>query len=406
MLSGTPDCEPGRVDREVGRRRGGRRSARGRSPSPASPSVHVVACWRGEVVGRDWPAALAWASSIHGRKSAGARSGNVRQRLVRSPFGSMSSAGSPARRTSSISTTPRPVLPEPVMPTMTPWVVRSAVVEPHVVAGPLVRGRVDEAPEEQLSHARQRSERARGYGRRHWRSTGFPAAAFEFYEGLEADNTKVFWQANKATFETARQGADGGAVRRARARTAGDRSTCSGRTTTCASPRTARRTRPPRARIGETEGGAGHYVHLGADGLLAGAGYYSMAKDQLERFRAAVDDEHTGAEVAEIVAGLAAAGYSIGAMDELKSAPRGYPKDHPRIELLRRKGLMASRRGRSPAGCTRRRRRPRCARRWPGARRCARGSTPTSGRARCPPTTPGALSRSRRSAVRLTECQA
>ena len=30
-------------------------------------------------------------------------------------------------------------------------------------------------------------------------------------------------------------------------------------------------------------------------------------------------------------------------MDELKSAPRGYPKDHPRIDLLRRKGLMVSR---------------------------------------------------------------
>ena len=53
--------------------------------------------------------------------------------------------------------------------------------------------------------------------------------------------------------------------------------------------------------------------------------------------------EHTGTEVAAIVAELSAAGYSIGAMDELKSAPRGYPKDHPRIELLRRKGLMASR---------------------------------------------------------------
>ena len=27
---------------------------------------------------------------------------------------------------------------------------------------------------------------------------------------------------------------------------------------------------------------------------------------------------------------------------ELKTAPRGYPKDHPRIELLRRKRHMAS----------------------------------------------------------------
>ncbi len=73
---------------------------------------------------------------------------------------------------------------------------------------------------------------------------------------------------------------------------------------------------------------------------MAAAGYYAMAKDQLERFRAAVDDDGTGAEIAELVDALSDAGYTIGAIDELKTAPRGYPKDHPRIELLRRKGLM------------------------------------------------------------------
>ena len=67
-----------------------------------------------------------------------------------------------------------------------------------------------------------------------------------------------------------------------------------------------------------------------------------MAKDQLERFRGRVDAEHTGPSRADR-RGPGAEGYSIGAMDELKSAPRGYPKDHPRIELLRRKGLMMSR---------------------------------------------------------------
>jgi hypothetical protein len=50
-----------------------------------------------------------------------------------------------------------------------------------------------------------------------------------------------------------------------------------------------------------------------------------------------------GAEIAAITAGLAKQGFSIGAISELKTAPRGYPKDHPRIELIRRKGLMASR---------------------------------------------------------------
>ena len=91
-----------------------------------------------------------------------------------------------------------------------------------------------------------------------------------------------------------------------------------------------------------SEGGAGHYFHLSAEGLMCGTGYYSMAKDQLERFCAAVDDERTGAEIDGIVADLAEQRYEIGAISELKTAPRGYPKDHPRIVLIRRKGLMMS----------------------------------------------------------------
>jgi hypothetical protein len=74
---------------------------------------------------------------------------------------------------------------------------------------------------------------------------------------------------------------------------------------------------------------------------MCGTGYYAMAKDQLARFRAAVDADATGAEIEGIVVGLAS-WYSIGAITELKTAPRGVPKDHPRIILLRRKGLMMS----------------------------------------------------------------
>ena len=139
--------------------------------------------------------------------------------------------------------------------------------------------------------------------------------------------------------------------------------------------------------FGESEGGAGYYVHLGADGMLAGAGYYSMAKDQLERFRAAVDDDATGTEVAahRRRAGQAP-GYAIGAIDELKSAPRGYPKDHPRDRAAAAQGPDGVAAVRTPArGCTRRRRRPRSARRGRARRRCAPGSTPTSARAPLPP---------------------
>ena len=42
------------------------------------------------------------------------------------------------------------------------------------------------------------------------------------------------------------------------------------------------------------------------------------------------------AEIAEIAADLTKRKFAIGAMGELKTAPRGYHKDHPRIELIRR----------------------------------------------------------------------
>ncbi len=169
--------------------------------------------------------------------------------------------------------------------------------------------------------------------------TGFPPVAFDFYDRLEADNSKVFWQANKATFESAVKAplaalaeelADVGPFHVFRPYN---------------DLRFAKGRPPYKTHQGaycESEGGAGHYFHIGADGLLVGVGYYSMAKDQLERFRAAVDDDVTGPQVEAVAAALVKKGYAIGAMDELKTAPRGYAKDHPRIELLRRKGLMAS----------------------------------------------------------------
>ena len=75
--------------------------------------------------------------------------------------------------------------------------------------------------------------------------------------------------------------------------------------------------------------GGGHYVQISADGLMAAAGYYVMAKDQLDRFRHAVDDPDLGVEIADLADGLVGSGYWMGAHETLKTAPRGFPKDHP-----------------------------------------------------------------------------
>jgi uncharacterized protein (DUF2461 family) len=85
----------------------------------------------------------------------------------------------------------------------------------------------------------------------------------------------------------------------------------------------------------------GGYIQLSAAGLAAGRGMYVMATDQLQRYRQAVDAEPAGSDVAQLVAAVRGAGIEITSHDRLKTAPRGYPKDHPRIGLLCLKGLIA-----------------------------------------------------------------
>jgi uncharacterized protein (TIGR02453 family) len=91
-------------------------------------------------------------------------------------------------------------------------------------------------------------------------------------------------------------------------------------------------------------GGRDYYLHLDGTGLMAAAGKYMMEPDQLERYRSAVDDDSTGQALERILADLQAQSIKTDMGEAtLKSAPRGYAKDHPRVELLRRKGLIGYR---------------------------------------------------------------
>ena len=168
--------------------------------------------------------------------------------------------------------------------------------------------------------------------------SGLPVDGIEFYEELAADNSKAFWQANKHRFvehvktpmaELAEELADYGPFHMFRPH----------------NDLRFSKSKPPykthQGAYGELEGGSGHYIQFSAEGLMTGAGYYAMAKDQLQRFREVIDAESTGEEIAEIIVEMRRAKYEISAIDQLKTAPRGYPKDHPRIELLRMKGCIA-----------------------------------------------------------------
>jgi uncharacterized protein (TIGR02453 family) len=81
------------------------------------------------------------------------------------------------------------------------------------------------------------------------------------------------------------------------------------------------------------------YLALSARELKVASGLYVAEADELQRYRAAVDAEASGAELAKIVGALRAAKYEITAHDLLKTAPKGWSQQHPRIELLRYKGI-------------------------------------------------------------------
>jgi uncharacterized protein (TIGR02453 family) len=164
--------------------------------------------------------------------------------------------------------------------------------------------------------------------------SGWPAEAVEFFKGLQADNSKAYWSPRKAFYEAS----VGEPMAELLTELSGE----------FGPGRISRPYRDVRFRADKspykTEIYAtlerGGYVKLGADGLTAALGYFMMSSGQLERYRRAVDDETAGTRLAQVVERLSAQGLQAGGGQTLKSAPRGYPSDHPRIGLLRYKGVI------------------------------------------------------------------
>lgn len=166
------------------------------------------------------------------------------------------------------------------------------------------------------------------------RFRGWPVEAVEFLEGLEADNSKQYWTAHKAVYEAKVRApmeallaelqpefGEGHIMRPYRdVRFSADKS-------------------PYKTHLAAHN--AGGYIQLTSDALGVGVGLYMPSPGQLARFREAVADERSGPELQRIAAGLRGKGVDVSAHEVLKTAPRGYPREHPRADLLRHKGITA-----------------------------------------------------------------
>lgn len=164
---------------------------------------------------------------------------------------------------------------------------------------------------------------------------GWPVEAVEFYEGLADDNTKTYWREHKSVYDDCVKAP----MEELLAELADD----------FGEGRVFRPYRDIRFSKDKTPyklNCAAHlpggYISFSAEGLFVGSGLYMPAPDQLKRFRAAVDDNKSGSALESIVGTLRKGGYDVGAHDVLKTAPKGYPKEHPRIEMLKNKGIVMS----------------------------------------------------------------
>jgi len=168
---------------------------------------------------------------------------------------------------------------------------------------------------------------------------GWPTEALDFYVGLEADNSRQYWLAHKAVYDESVKAPFlelSEAVEREFGPLRVFRPNRDIRFSKDKSPY-----KIAAAAATEGEGGAAYYVQISSGGLYVGSGYYHLMPDQLERYRVAVADARTGPKLATAVAAVRKQRYNVDSRDALSRAPRGYPQDHPRIELLRKKGMHA-----------------------------------------------------------------
>jgi uncharacterized protein (TIGR02453 family) len=172
---------------------------------------------------------------------------------------------------------------------------------------------------------------------------GFTAKATKFFAGLERDNSKDYWTANKSIFENEVKEPMAALVDSLPERFQPFKVFRMNRDIRFSPDKSPYKTQHGAAH--ETDGTV-YYLHLDARGLMAACGAYMMMPDQLERYREAVAADGTGRELEDILRDLDHHNIEVGhgMTEPLKTGPRGYPKDHPRVDLLRQKAVSAHRR--------------------------------------------------------------
>jgi uncharacterized protein (TIGR02453 family) len=166
---------------------------------------------------------------------------------------------------------------------------------------------------------------------------GISFAALDFYEDLEADNSKSFWTAHRQVYDeqvkaplqelAAELSQEFGAAKFFRP---------------FRDVRFAKDKTPYKTHQGVYFAESRRYLQVSAAGLYASGGFYDMASDQVARYRRAVAEDLPGEALVQVIKVAEKARLAIRG-EQLSRIPSGFAKDHPRQELLRHKSLWATR---------------------------------------------------------------
>ena len=167
---------------------------------------------------------------------------------------------------------------------------------------------------------------------------GFPVAALDFYDDLEMDNTKSFWTAHKETYDTAVKAPMTALVAALEPEFGKAKLFRPYRDVRFAKDKTPYKTH--QGGFVQAGPGTGWYVQVGAPGVRVGR--------RLLRLRLAAAGRVPGRRSTTTAAApqlrtdrrprCRRQGWELGG-ETLKTTPRGYDADHPRIDLLRHKSM-------------------------------------------------------------------
>lgn len=168
---------------------------------------------------------------------------------------------------------------------------------------------------------------------------GFPLDAADFYAELEQDNSREFWAAHRERYERVVRGPMIALLAELEEEFGPGHVFRPHRNLRFSADPTPYKTHQGGfVQVGPR---TGWYAEVSADGFRVAGGTYHLEREALAAFRQAVDAPG-GARLEQVVAGLVDRGWAIEG-SRLRTAPRGWPRDHERIALLRHTALSATR---------------------------------------------------------------